>query len=229
MGYALILWDVDGTLLDFDQSERLALSRCFARRGHAFGEEELSLFHQINGQLWQQYERGRMDKGQVITTRFDRLFAAMGVEEDSAAFNREYQQTLSQMAFPLPGAVETVRALHGRCRQCIVSNGSVITQYPRLRRAGLDGYMEAVFLSEEVGAPKPDPAFFRACFAALGPVDRSQVLLVGDSLTSDMQGGYTAGVHTCWFNPDGRPRPDQPPITWEIRRLEQVIGLCAGT
>ena len=227
MGYTLILWDVDGTLLDFDRSEKAALGQCFARRGHAFTDGDLSRFHQINRELWRGYETGALTKAEVVRTRFARLFAAMGIRgEDEAAFNLDYQQTLAQLALPLPGAVETVRALHGRCRQCVVSNGSAITQYPRLRRSGLDAYMEHIFLSEEVGAPKPDGAFFDHCLAQLGPVPREKMLLIGDSLTSDMLGGYRAGIPTCWYNPAALPRPAQPPITWEIRALAQVPALA---
>ena len=118
--------------------------------------------------------------------------------------------------------MEIVRSLRGRVRQYVVSNGTVQAQTAKLRRSGLDALMDGIFLSEQIGAEKPDVAFFDAVFAAIGPVDTEEVLIVGDSLTSDIQGGKNAGIQTCWYAPNGG-ESDLPDYT--VRDLHEVLGL----
>ena len=115
-----------------------------------------------------------------------------------------------------------VTSLRGRVRQYVVSNGTVQAQTAKLRRSGLDRLMDGIFLSERIGAEKPDIAFFAAVFAAIGPVDKAETLIVGDSLTSDIQGGRNAGIQTCWYAPNGGESP-LPHHT--IRDLHEVLAL----
>ena len=76
-----------------------------------------------------------------------------------------------------------------------------------------------------MGAAKPHPAFFDAAFARTGHPSKQDVLVIGDSLTSDMQGGVDYGIDTCWFNPMGEPQPEGLPITFEIRHLRDMLGI----
>ena len=141
---------------------------------------------------------------------------------DAAAFNAAYQARLGETAIPRDDSVALVASLRGRVRQYVVSNGTVQAQTAKLRRSGLDRLMDGIFLSEKIGAEKPDIAFFDAVFAAIGPVEKEEVLIVGDSLTSDIQGGRNAGIQTCWYAPAGGESP-LPHHT--IRDLHQVLAL----
>ena len=98
-------------------------------------------------------------------------------------------------------------------------------QTKKLTRSGLGALMDGVFLSEQLGAEKPKKEFFDQVFAAIGPVEKSETMIVGDSLTSDIRGGDNAGIVTCWYNPEGIKAPEGYRIDHEIRDLHEVYGL----
>ena len=107
----------------------------------------------------------------------------------------------------------------------MVSNGTIKAQTKKLDRSGLDVLMDGVFLSEQLGVEKPNVGFFDQVFAKIGPVDRSEVMIVGDSLTGDIRGGNNAGILTCWYNPEGTAAKEAVRIDHEIRDLHEVYVL----
>ena len=136
-----------------------------------------------------------------------------------------YTKNLSQGHFFVEGAEELLKALSGKYRLFLVSNGTACVQKGRLESAGIVPYFEKVFISEEIGVNKPDPRFFEACFEKMEPFDRSRCMIVGDSLTSDILGGRNAGITTCWFNLRGREARGDVAPDWQISRLDELPGL----
>ena len=229
MRYDVILWDADDTLLDFQRSEASALERAFAEYDLPLTEEIRRGYLEINHGLWKALERGEVTKQQVLDQRFQRTFSRFGLTAPrDGSFERTYQRMLGEGAFLLPDAESVLRALSGRCRQAIVTNGVTATQRNRLRLCGLDRVMDDVFISEQLGAAKPQRAFFDAVFDRLGQPPRERVLIVGDSLTSDMHGGEVAGIDRCWFNPHGVENTSGVEVTWEIRRLPELLAIVEG-
>ena len=229
MRYDVILWDADDTLLDFQRSEASALERAFAEFDLPLTEEIQRGYLEINHGLWKALERGEVTKQQVLDQRFQRTFHLFGLNAPhDGSFERTYQRMLGEGAFLLPDAESVLRALSGRCRQAIVTNGVTATQRNRLRLCGLDRIMDDVFISEQLGAAKPQRAFFDAVFDRLGRPPRERVLIVGDSLTSDMHGGEVAGIDRCWFNPHGVENTSGVEVTWEIRRLPELLAIVEG-
>ena len=229
MRYDVILWDADDTLLDFQRSEASALERAFAEYDLPLTEEIRRGYLEINHGLWKALERGEVTKQQVLDERFQRTFSRFGLTAPrDGSFERTYQRMLGEGAFLLPDAESVLRALSGRCRQAIVTNGVTATQRNRLRLCGLDRIMDDVFISEQLGAAKPQRAFFDAVFDRLGQPPRERVLIVGDSLTSDMRGGEVAGIDHCWFNPHGVENASGVEVTWEIRRLPELLAIVEG-
>ena len=222
-----VLWDVDGTLLDFQAAERAAVRTGFSRRGlGTCTDEMLRVYSRINLKYWEALERGEMTKPEILVNRFREFFALYGIDPDVApAFNEDYQLDLGDTVVFRPGALETVTALQGRVLQCAVTNGTKIAQRRKLARSGLDALLDAVFISEDLGAEKPHPAFFDRVFAVLGDVPREETLIVGDSLTSDIRGGVNAGVRTAWYNPEGKPLPKELRVDHDLRSLEEVPAL----
>ena len=223
----VILWDVDGTLLDFSAAERRALEDCF--RSFQMGPctpELLARYSQINRTYWRRLERGELTKPQVLLGRFEEFFAEEGIDVSLAPqFNDAYQLRLGDTIVYRDDSYEIVKSLRGKVRQCVVSNGTVVAQTKKLTRSGLGALMDGVFLSEQLGAEKPKKEFFDQVFAAIGPVEKGETMIVGDSLTSDIRGGDNAGIVTCWYNPEGIKAPEGYRIDHEIRDLHEVYGL----
>lgn len=219
-----ILWDVDGTLLDFDAAERAAIRSLFAE--FSLGEctdAMLARYSAINIDFWQRLERGEFTKSQILVRRFEQFFGECGIDPRIApAFNEKYQVRLGDTAICHDDSLNVVKALKGRVRQYIVSNGTVVAQTRKLERSRLGAEMDGIFLSEELGAEKPNAAFFEKVFEVIRPRNLSDVMIVGDSLTSDIQGGMNAGIRTCWYNPAGKPAPAHYRIDLEIRDLREL-------
>ena len=227
MAVKAILWDVDGTLLDFAAAEKAAIQKLFGEFG--LGEctdGMVARYSAINDAYWKRLERGEITKAEVLVGRYRDFFSEIGVDPSLAeTFNARYQIALGDTVAYRDDSLEIVKALHGRVKQYVVSNGTVIAQAKKLERSHLGEWMDGIFLSEQLGAEKPSPRFFEQVFAALPDIPKEDMLIVGDSLTSDMQGGLNAGVPTCWYNPQSLPRPADMAIAFEIQNLQQIYEL----
>ena len=199
MHYDVILMDIDNTLLDFHAGTREALTGLLATFGQALTEEREARFHVINNRLWTAYEHGEIPKSAIFERRFAEFLGELGIETDPLEANEAYAEGLRQSAVLMPGCMELLDALNGKCRLFAVTNGVVTTQTPRLKKAGFGPYFEQIFISEAMGCKKPEKAFFDKCFEVIGPVDKRRCIILGDSLTSDMQGGRNAGIATCYL------------------------------
>ena len=220
-----LLFDLDDTLLDFHRAEAAALSKTLRELGVEPDAEILSRYSDINRRQWELLEEGRQTREQTLVRRFALLFEEFGIERDGAAARDIYESHLSRGHWFVPGAQALLEKLHGRCALYILSNGTAPVQAGRIASAGIAPYFEEIFVSEEIGANKPDPVFFRRCFARIPGFDRGRALLVGDSLTSDIRGALNAGVRSCWFNPQGRPPREDIPADHEIRSLDELPPL----
>jgi 2-haloacid dehalogenase len=228
MKYAWLLLDADGTLFDYDRAEGEALRRTFETLGDGYEPRYARVYRQINAQIWQDFEQGAISQQRLRTRRFELLFEAVGVELDPARFSQQYLANLGQGTYLLDGAEEVVRALYGRVGLLIITNGLKEVQRPRLADSAIGAYMDGVVISDEVGVSKPDPRIFDIAFEKMDHPARGEVLMVGDSLTSDMPGGITYGIDTCWYNPGQRPRPPELDIRYEIQRLADLLPIVEG-
>ena len=222
-----ILWDVDGTLLDFSAAEKAAVQGLFLAFGLGECTNDMARRYSIiNDGYWKRLERGEITKQAVLIGRFREFFTELGLDANLAeAFNARFQLALGDTVVYRDDSLEIVKSLYGRVKQYVVSNGTVIAQTKKLERSGLGRWMDGVFLSEELGAEKPSPAFFQKVFAVLPDLSPADMLIVGDSLTSDMKGGLQAGIPTCWYNPNRLPRPADMAIDHEIQDLHEIFEL----
>ncbi len=222
-----VLWDVDGTLLDFSIAESTAIRSLFGE--FDLGEctdEMVRRYSKINEGFWQRLERNEITKEQVLIGRFEAFFAEQGIDPGLArSFNAKYQLRLGDTAVCRDDSLSLARTLRGKVRQYVVSNGTVAAQTKKLRLSGLGVLMDGIFLSDELGVEKPNKAFFDKVLEAVSPENLSEVMIVGDSLTSDMQGGINAGIRTCWYNPDRKPLPAEYPVDLVISDLHELIPL----
>ena len=222
-----VFWDVDETLLNFGAAQRAALNTLFSEFGLGpCTDAMVDRYDAINHIFWGRLERGEITKPEVLIGRFRQFFSEYGIDPAvSVPFNDRYQLCLGDTIVYRDDCLRLLDFLKGKVKQYVVSNGTVIAQTKKLERSGIGIRMDGVFLSEALGAEKPSPAFFEKVFDAIGPVDRRDVMIVGDSLTSDMQGGMNAGIVTCWYNPDGKPVPQAYRIDHVIKNLWELLPL----
>lgn len=225
-----ILWDVDATLLNFELAEKAAMEKCFSM--FEMGEctqEMLSRYSKINRSYWQRLERGELTKPEVLVGRFEEFFGKEGIPvEKAAAFNEEYQVRLGDTVFFHDNAYELIKELQGKVKQAIVTNGTVVAQERKLEKSGLNKLITDIFISDRIGAEKPSPKFFEKVWEQLGPYKKDEVMIVGDSLTSDMQGGNNAGIRCCWYNPKGLKNETSVHVDYEITNLWQVKDILSN-
>ncbi|HSO24277.1 MAG TPA: YjjG family noncanonical pyrimidine nucleotidase [Chondromyces sp.] len=225
MSYAWVLLDADGTLFDYDHSEAVTLAGTFAECGLPFEAGHVETYRRINGRLWLELERGTTTQERIRSERFASLFEVTGVDADPAAFSARYLANLARRTELIDGAAEVAARLAARARLLIVTNGLAEVQRPRLAASAVGPYIAGIVISEEVGSAKPDGGIFRAAFEAMGGPPKRDVLMVGDSPTSDIAGGRDFGIDTCWFNPARAPRPADVEPTFEIARLEELLEI----
>ena len=222
-----ILWDIDGTLLDFKKAEHEAIKTCF--EVFSLGEctdEMIERYSMINKRYWEKLERGEISKPEVLVGRFQEFFASEKILTDCAeAFNQEYQLRLGDTICFCDDSYELVRGLKGKIRQYAVTNGTKTAQTKKLDRSGLGKLFDDVFISEEIGVEKPGNGFFRHVFEKIGTYAPEEVMIVGDSLTSDIQGGNNAGIRCCWYNPGKTVNDKQLRIDYEIDDLHQILEI----
>lgn len=224
--FDIVLWDVDQTLLDFSLSQKDALNASFKQYGREIEENVLSLYTKINDAYWKQYELGKITKEELLTGRFASLFAKLGIRDISIeAFASCYQKRLGETYYFRDNAYELCVKLKGRVRQYVVTNGVSATQRNKLHLSGLDLVLDGIFVSEEMGAPKPAFQYFEKCFGQIPGFQQEKTLIVGDSLSSDMQGGNNAGIACCWYNPEQKVNETDIRIDYEITNLWELEGI----
>lgn len=226
--YKFLLWDIDGTVLDFSAAEACAIRALFEKYHLGICTDEmLRTYSQINRKYWQALERNEMTKPEILVGRFREFFQLMGLDTTvAAAFNDDYQLTLGDYPIFMEHALDVLKQEKDKYLLVAVTNGTKIAQTKKLRMTGLDEIFDVVFISEDVGIEKPNVAFFDHVFRKIGLSDKSEALIIGDSLTSDMQGGIFAGIDTCWFNPKHSQNTSGIPVTYEIddlRKLEEIL------
>ena len=225
MPYPYLLFDADNTLFDFDQAERNAHLLLCRAHGLAFSEEGYQLYHKCNADLWRDFDRGLCTKEYLLVERFRRYLAITGERANPEALNRDHLRALGEGAMLLPGAEGLCRVLSRDHRLYLLTNAVASVQKTRFAHSAIAPYFQGTFISEEGGVGKPDPAYFDYVFHAVPGLARDNALVIGDSLTSDIQGANNAGLPCCWFNPKGQPRPQGLRIDYEIRALEELYAI----
>ena len=225
--FDILLWDVDGTLLDFAAAEEAAIRALFSEFGLGICTDEmLSRYSAINKKYWERLERGEMTKSEILVGRFEEFFKSEGLDSSIAEdFNDRYQLGLGDTIAYCDDSYELVSSLKGKIPQYVVSNGTVIAQTKKLERSGFDKLMDGIFLSEDLGYEKPRIEFFDIVMKAIGEPEKERVLIVGDSLTSDILGGNTAGIKTCFYNPKELKNNTKAAPDYEVKNLREVIGI----
>lgn len=223
--YKWLLFDADGTLLDFPLAERTSLCEALAAQGIQANEEIIAAYSAINDAIWKQIEVGTFDRANLNAVRFSRLAERFGFVCDVERLGREYFAAMARQGQLIDGALDLCLALKARYGLFIITNGTASVQHGRLDGTPLLACMDGLFISQEIGAEKPSPAFFDAVAAAIPGFEREGALVIGDSLSSDIAGGIAAGIDTCWYNPSGKTAPENRTPTYTISSYDELRAM----
>lgn len=221
MKYKLILFDADGTLYDFTRAEREAFEKTLRQFGI---HENLTYLHRkyekINLAIWKEFEEKKITSTKLRLERFHRFFTQEKLSLDPEKISPIYQKYLSKGTHLLDGAEEIVKYFYSKCELALATNGLANVQNPRFAASRLIKYFQYIFISEEIGFPKPNKEYFEHIFEKLPYKDSA--IIIGDNLSSDIKGGNDFSIDTCWFNPEKRTNESGIVPTFEIKDLVEL-------
>jgi YjjG family noncanonical pyrimidine nucleotidase len=223
--YSWLIFDADGTLFDFHVGETIALQSTTNKHGVAYSPHLHEVYNAISAELWRRFELGEMPLDQLRVMRFERLFSDFGFDLEPQLFNDDFMQALGRQTQLLPGAADTVRRLSQHCRLLLATNGIAVVQRARFSRTSIRRYFEDVVISDEIGVAKPQTRYMREVFSRMDHPPKSEVLMIGDSLSSDIAAGVNFGIDTCWFNPDQLPFDGSAKPTFTIAELSEIDAI----
>lgn len=227
MKYQWILFDADETLFSFNSY--LGLQSMLKRYGIDFSLTDYDEFQAVNKPLWVAYQNKEITAEGLQRTRFEKLAKQTG--QDPLALNLELMNEMATLSLPLENVVAMLEALYGKVKMGIITNGFNALQQKRLEHTQTAKYFEFLAVSEKVGAAKPSPQIFESAFAEMkkfGAFEKNRVLMIGDTLTSDVLGGQNVGIDTCWFNPTGQKNDTNIQPTYEIRSILDLVAIATG-
>lgn len=224
MKYQWILFDADETLFSFNSY--LGLKSMLARENIAFSVDDYAQFQAVNKPLWVEYQNQAITAEQLQRIRFEKLSRQTG--KDPLTLNKELMAEMALVSLPLKDTVAMLNALSGKVKMGIITNGFDSLQQKRLENTHTATFFEFVVASEIAGVAKPDPHIFNVAFEKMGEFDPKKVLMVGDTLASDIQGGINVGIDTCWFNPESAKNETAIRPTYEIQSMLSLIEIASG-
>lgn len=222
MKYQWILFDADETLFSFNSFE--GLKRVLVHYNLPFEWEDYQQFQAVNKPLWVAYQNKEITAQELQITRFAELAKKTG--QDALKLNLELMMEMAEVSQPLAQTMSILTELHGKVKMGIITNGFKAMQQKRLENTKTLPFFEFLVVSEEAGVAKPDPKIFELAFEKMDEVvDKSKVLMVGDTLSSDILGANNSGIDSCWFNPEQHSNDTSICPTYEIHSMQDLISI----
>jgi len=224
MKYPYLLFDADDTLFDYPKASLNAFSRMCQANDIPDTPANYQLYFTISEELWHALDRGEVTKEFLVVERYVRFLKAINLHRDPVQCNQSFLTALGSKVFPIPHAEEVCRELCARGHKLYIATNAVASVHrSRMKSSGFDRWFLDDFISEEAGASKPTPGYFHYIFQSIPDLSPENTLMIGDSLSSDIQGANNAGLPCCWFNPAKLPRPADLRIDYEINDLKELL------
>lgn len=220
-----VFLDVDNTLLDFHLCAEDSIKKGFADWNMPYSDEVFTVFNEINDGLWHRIEKGTLTRDELFRIRWQLIFDRLGIDKNGPDFEKMFVTNLAESHIPVKGANELVEYLAGKYDIYVTSNAIHQQQLKRMKKAGMYDYIKDFFTSESIGFAKPTKEFFDECFKRLPNVDKSNVIIIGDSLTADIEGGTAYGIKTCWFNFIGEKFAERPVCDYIVDSLDEIKNI----
>ncbi|TGE35747.1 noncanonical pyrimidine nucleotidase, YjjG family [Desulfosporosinus fructosivorans] len=226
MGYKILLFDLDDTLLDFGAIEIDSLNKLFHQHGYSFSDELFRVYNSVNKQLWTDYENGTIALDDVLNSRFSGTLLKLGKTVDGIEWENQYRELLGNGHQLIDGALELCQSLSVSHRLFVITNGITKTQIKRLKQAGLYGFFEDIFDSQSIGFQKLSKEFFDYVIDHIKDFKIREALIIGDSLNTDIKGGLLSGIDTCWINRKSEKNSAEIQSTYTITSLAELCDIC---
>jgi putative hydrolase of the HAD superfamily len=226
MKYKLLLFDADETLFDFKKAERYAIEESLKHFNIAYEESvHIPLYHKVNHDIWKEFEQGKITQDALKAERFRRFFDILDLDYDSVLFSKTYMKYLGQASFLYEKSKAIIDKLSKSHRLAIITNGLTEVQENRISKSSIAHYFEEIIISEAINLSKPNPEIFSYALNKMNHNDKKSVLMIGDSLTSDIKGGINFGIDTCWYNPNKISNTFEFSPTYEISDLYSICDI----
>ena len=232
--YKTLIFDLDDTLINNNESIKYAFNIVINKLKLEYSDELFLKWKKFDNEYWHAWESGNMiipnyiktleDKITYLrATRFILYFKKIGLDFNSAvSLNELYCNMLGVNIKEIENASKLLQSLYNNHEIVIATNGPKEAAINKLEKANLKSYISALVCSEEVGFSKPMTEFFNFLYNITQNKDKSKMLLIGDSLTTDILGGMNNGIDTCWFNPNNKELPKEHHPTMTINKLLQL-------
>ena len=212
----VILFDIDNTLLSFDEYVKESMKNGFEKFEIGIYKEEIfDIFTEVNTGLWHELEKGTISFEELKKKRWNMRFERLGIAADGEAFEKYFRECLFESAIPIDGAMELLDYLCGKYTLCVASNGPYLQQLNRLKICGMLPYFSDFFISEEVGSQKPSASFFETCIDRLNSKSKEKILPCEIKM----------GIQTCFYNPSQKPIPSEMNINNHVTSLKEIKNI----
>lgn len=225
MKYKWLLFDADGTLFDYNLAEKIALQKSIEEIGLKYDDSVLRVYRKFNGDLWVQFENGKIKPDELKVKRFSLLLNHYNFDYDNYKLSLIYVDHLADCSILIDGTENVIKQLSGKYKLLLITNGLKSVQRKRFNNSSIKNYFQDIIISEEIGVAKPDPKMLEYAATKMNSTNKNEMLLVGDSLTSDIKAGNNFGIDTCWFNPEGKKNESGFKITYEIKSLDKLLDI----
>ncbi len=221
----IILIDLDNTLIDFNECARHSIIDIFNKFNLSYSDNVFTTFITENVKIWKRLENGEITKAELRENRWNIILGKLGIDFDGHVVEDLFEKSVAKGAYAVDGAYELLDYLYPKYDLYIVSNGFRFVQESRLKIGNFDKYFKEIFVSEDIGIPKPATEFFDYCFEKLGNPEKDSVILIGDSLSADIKGGCNYGLETIWFNKNLESLPDEISPAYIVTQLKEITNI----
>jgi YjjG family noncanonical pyrimidine nucleotidase len=225
MKYKWLLFDADGTLFNYDTAEQIALKKSAEEIGLTYDENLLRAYKKFNGDMWLLFEKGEIKPDELKVKRFSLLLDYYNYDYDCVKLSSIYIENLADCSVLIDGAENIVKQLSKTSKLMLITNGLQSVQRKRFNNSSIKNYFQDIIISEEIGYAKPDPKMLEYAKSKMDSADKNQMMIIGDSLSSDIKAGNNFGIDTCWYNPTRKINDQEVDITFEINDLKELLDI----
>lgn len=226
MKYNLFLFDLDDTLLDFQASEKLCFDETFINFGINNLLDDIHKTYKVeNSLLWEQLEKGEVNKDFLKVERFKRTLKHHKIEIAPHKMANFYLKQLPKHVVLLDGAIDILHYVRQFGEVGVITNGIELVQRERIKNSELKTLIDFIAVSDECGFAKPDARFFEYTVKKAKQFDKNSTIVIGDRLDADILGANNFRIDSCWYNQHSIENTSSAKPTFVIKNLMDLKNI----